>query len=440
MINLIELLKAEEISAFKFNRSIDEIKIINSEEVVDNKDKSELENYLINLLRDKFFICENNCEGEYFDVFDFKGKLIRIKWKINGDTAVGSLRINSIYTEKEEILKVNRMKDFLIDISQQIVEYEDINELLKKILINTMDIMEVSKSGSILLLDEDTGCMTPNIIIGLDDESKNLKIKPEETYHFVANEGRYDSTVVVQDLIKVIKTSDKFRSEIYTDEGELIRSSISAPLFINGKRYGSINIDSTKLAPFSEFHKVMMNYLAKEVELIIERFRMIEEIKFLSNHDFLTGLGNRKSLYKYLNKKVTEEKPFYFVQIDLNNFKYINDNYGHLAGDEAIKSFSEKLKKLETSYEAVRLGGDEFALIYEEKNKMEIEEELKNLQGNCKKEGLRIPSNKKLSCGFSWGIAKYPDDGKNIEEIYAKSDKLLYKVKKRTLRRRKTDE
>ncbi len=439
MIELSKILEIEEMAVFIYDRTNNDITVKNIKKIINNDFKKELEEKLKIILKDKFFICENNCEGEYFDVFYFHEELIKIKWEIEDNTAIGTLRIDNIYNEKKEIIKINETKDFLLEISQKVVEYDDINELLEKILINVMDIIEISKSGSILILDEETGFMTPQVIIGFDDKTKEVKIKPEETYHFVASKGNYESTVIIQDLLSIVNNKHKHINEIYTDKGELIRSNISAPLFIEGKRYGAINIDSTKLAPFSEFHKVIMNYLAKEVELIIERFKMIDEIKYLSTHDFLTGLGNRNILYKYLNKKIDEKEPFYLVQIDLNNFKEINDTYGHLVGDEALKSFADKLKKSETSCEAVRLGGDEFALVFEEKNKTQVEKELKTLHNICKKEGLNIKNHRNLSCGFSCGIAKYPEDGDDIESVYSKSDKVLYNTKRKTLRRRKTD-
>ncbi len=353
---------------------------------------------------------------------------------------ITSEKIFEAKESREEREKISQVKDFLLETSLEVIHYDNIDKLLEKILVNAIKILDVSKSGSILLLDEDSGYMTPKIIIGLDKNAKNVRVKPEDTFHFRVSEDNYKSTVIIQDLIKLInKNEDRLLNKIYTDKGELMKSTISAPLFVKEQRYGSINIDSTELEPFSEFHKTMMDYIAGIVEMILERFMMIDEIKFLSNHDYLTRLGNRSSMYNYLDKKIKNKESFYMVQIDLNNFKEINDRYGHLIGDEVIKSYAKSLKKLDSSHEPIRLGGDEFALIFENKNKKEIENILKDFHKSCKSKGINIDSGKNFKCGFSWGIAKYPEDGNSIESIYSKSDDILYDIKRKTLRRRKTD-
>jgi len=336
--------------------------------------------------------------------------------------------------------KINQVKDLLLETSLEVANYDKVEEILEKILVNAIKILDISESGSILLLDEETGYMMPEILIGLSEASNNVKVLPEDTFHFFVSKDSYKSTVIIQDLIFLIN-SRKGRNmmKIYTGKGELIKSTISAPLFIKGKRFGSINIDSTKLAPFSEYHKTIMDYIAGIVEMILERFLMIDEIKFLSSHDYLTGLGNRSSMYNYLNKKIEKKESFYLAQIDLDNFKEINDKFGHIIGDEFLEIFGTKLKELETSFEPIRLGGDEFALIFENKDEKEIKEILEKFHYKCKKIGLGLKSGKIFKNGFSWGIAKYPDDGENIEDVYKESDRILYKAKRKSLKRRKTD-
>ena len=344
-------------------------------------------------------------------------------------------------TDQVEIReKINQVKDLLLETSLEVANYDKVEEILEKILVNIINIFDVSRSGSILLLNEETGYMTPKIAIGLFGKIAEVRIQPKDTFHFRLSEDNYKSTVIIQDLIKLInKNNDKLLDKIYTDKGELIKSTISAPLFIKGKRFGSINIDSTKLAPFSEYHKTMMDYIAGIVEMILERFLMIDEIKFLSSHDYLTGLGNRSSMYNYLNKKIEKKESFYLAQIDLDNFKEINDKFGHLIGDEFLKIFGAKLKELETSFEPIRLGGDEFALIFENKDEKEIKEILEKFHYKCKKIGLGLKSGNIFKNGFSWGISRYPYDGDDIEDIYKESDRILYKAKRKSLKRRKTD-
>lgn len=82
--------------------------------------------------------------------------------------------------------------------------------------------------------------------------------------------------------------------------------------------------------------------------------------------DFLTGLKSRRGLYKLLRWKIEDNKPFHLIYIDLGNFKIINDNFGHAAGDKILKEVAEKMTDvLGESKNVSRIGGDEFVAVVE---------------------------------------------------------------------------
>jgi two-component system, cell cycle response regulator len=105
---------------------------------------------------------------------------------------------------------------------------------------------------------------------------------------------------------------------------------------------------------------------------IIEMNREIEEkselLEAAARTDFLTGLPNRRAVEEYAAKQlggaIRHQFPFWVILGDLNKFKIVNDQYGHLAGDEVLKRFAEILKKNTRSSDICgRLGGDEFILV-----------------------------------------------------------------------------
>lgn len=158
------------------------------------------------------------------------------------------------------------------------------------------------------------------------------------------------------------------------------------------------------------------------------------ELKKQAEIDGLTKLYNittmRKKIEFYLNNKDFFNHKNIFILLDLDNYKKINDNFGHLYGDEVLKEVSFILKEKFRSTDLVgRLGGDEFIIFltnvlkYEEIIKL-LEILRKSIEKTYEKNGVKV----KISCSI--GIAISPDDGITFEELYRKADKALYNVKK----------
>ncbi|MFN3692397.1 MAG: GGDEF domain-containing protein [Fervidobacterium sp.] len=146
----------------------------------------------------------------------------------------------------------------------------------------------------------------------------------------------------------------------------------------------------------------------------IRRFKYIsEEKKFLEKEnllDKLTGAYNRKAI-ELINPGG------FLIILDLDNFKDINDKYGHLYGDDILKKFTNIVKNHVRNGEdyLVRLGGDEFAIIT---RSFEPEKLIQRIYNTAKNE---------LGLSFSWGMAEFD----NFDEAYAKADKKLYEEKRR---------
>lgn len=146
-------------------------------------------------------------------------------------------------------------------------------------------------------------------------------------------------------------------------------------------------------------------------------------------HDLLTGLPNRICLKKDLKDIADSENACALMMMDIDNFKYINDTYGHNIGDEALRQIGQRLQGITSnSLTAYRFAGDEFIIIAkaaddpsfhtEAKNCIDIFQEAFDLQG--------------ISCriGGSIGVSLYPQDTDNIDELTAYADLAMYKVKK----------
>lgn len=172
------------------------------------------------------------------------------------------------------------------------------------------------------------------------------------------------------------------------------------------------------------------------IEDISERKKMEEELKYNALHDSLTGLANRRLLTEMLDSSMAyserENKIMAIFMIDLDKFKYVNDNYGHAIGDKVLIEVGRRINSLlnRKTDTVSRIGGDEFSVIA---SLLEDEKDARLLAKEICTSLSRayIFSDIEINISASLGIAIYPHDGKNHDEIMTKADKACYEVKNR---------
>jgi len=167
----------------------------------------------------------------------------------------------------------------------------------------------------------------------------------------------------------------------------------------------------------------------------LERQRAEETIRNMAYHDFLTGLPNRVLLIDRLTLALAHahrvKKRLAVMFLDFDDFKLVNDNYGHGIGDLFLREMGQKLKSAIREEDTLaRLGGDEFILVLPElidrQNAVTLAEKLIKLG----REPLHLDG-KEVKSSFSIGISLYPDDGDDYETLLDKADSALYKAKRK---------
>jgi diguanylate cyclase (GGDEF)-like protein len=163
----------------------------------------------------------------------------------------------------------------------------------------------------------------------------------------------------------------------------------------------------------------------------------IDNLYNLAYYDTLTKIPNRTlfhiKLDKALENATKNKTQVALLFIDLDNFKPINDTYGHEAGDIVLKHISKKISDvLNENQTFARLGGDEFALIMENIILKEDEKTLKNLTNKIldivSSDIKVLDTTVQISCSI--GISIYPNDSKDKEELISYADKAMYEAKK----------
>lgn len=154
-----------------------------------------------------------------------------------------------------------------------------------------------------------------------------------------------------------------------------------------------------------------------------------KEMEFVKNEvyfDNLTGLYNRKILEK-IKTSLVNYTVFY---IDLNDFKYVNDTYGHDIGDKLLIEVSNRIKKnIRESDLAIRVGGDEFVIVIFDINEKFVEKFLQKIK-EIQKSNF-IYNKLKIKISLSYGHATSPLDGANLEEILKLADSRMYLNKRK---------
>lgn len=227
------------------------------------------------------------------------------------------------------------------------------------------------------------------------------------------------------EIITTINSNDSRKvlySSIYIKKYELWLTTQILSSIIDNEIYK----DSAIIVSTFIFIFLLIYFLFKYID---KHERSKEKLLYhQANHDYLTNLYNRLYLANEF-KTVNKNKPFSLFFIDMDNFKSINDNYGHNNGDLILKEIALRLSNIKKSNETlVRYSGDEFILVTPiiEKNKLE---KLANKIIDLLSEPYYIKQYQFI-LGSSIGISLFPKDGKDFNEIKRYADIAMYEAKK----------
>ena len=168
-----------------------------------------------------------------------------------------------------------------------------------------------------------------------------------------------------------------------------------------------------------------------DTSLYMEMYKDISDysksLKTEKDHDGLTGLYNKGKLMEMTEKLFSRQETIAVFYMDVNNLKYVNDNYGHDAGDRLIRKAAESLKRIEArNIMPFRIGGDEFVVVAIHVTEPEAERIRKKWEAglaelNRAEDGIPCA----VACGFAYG-----EKGYRLNEVFALADKRMYEDKK----------
>ncbi|PIW63424.1 MAG: hypothetical protein COW13_01820 [Candidatus Omnitrophica bacterium CG12_big_fil_rev_8_21_14_0_65_50_5] len=187
--------------------------------------------------------------------------------------------------------------------------------------------------------------------------------------------------------------------------------------------------------PITEDDLRIFAMLANQAGLAIENSRLYEIVKHKSDTDALTDLWNHGFFQSQLNEEIENHRrnsrPLSLVMLDIDNFKKLNDVYGHQTGDMILKGIANVLKESSRQQDYIcRYGGEEFSLILTDTNKEQGHAIAERVRKHI--EGLAFPTPKSetpLKVTVSLGLAAFPDNASAKDDLIAKADKAMYIAK-----------
>jgi diguanylate cyclase (GGDEF)-like protein len=169
-------------------------------------------------------------------------------------------------------------------------------------------------------------------------------------------------------------------------------------------------------------------YICSFARDITSRKKFEKDLKHIATHDQLSKIYNRHGIYENMQEMFKKDK-FAVIIIDLDNFKPVNDTYGHEAGDIIIATLAQRLKS-SSPYGSIvgRMSGDEFIIIIPEYGDLNnLENSIKEIYNSITKKYI-IPHGV-CQIGASMGISLYPENGSSRTELFRKADEAMYSVK-----------
>jgi diguanylate cyclase (GGDEF)-like protein len=209
------------------------------------------------------------------------------------------------------------------------------------------------------------------------------------------------------------------------------RSELSVPLIAEGQVIGVLNLESDRSGAFSDMDERLLESTADHLANAIHVIRLHEQLKALATIDSLTGLDNHRAFFDRLVLEIERAaelgRELSIAILDVNSLKAVNDTYGHLTGDAALRAVASVLARHRRDGEmACRYGGDEFALILPGVGNDETWAMLDHINAELRSGEFEIDDLTFPLPTASWGISTYPVDGRRPTELLSTADERMY--------------
>jgi len=328
----------------------------------------------------------------------------------------------------------------MIDKSQQSYELQIFHDVAKA-LTSSLDIDTILQTilekiaayfhpttWALLMLDNERGELFYSVAVGQGCDSVNaLKLKSGQSLaQWVIDNGE---PIVISDVNQDARIDAGSKDDFFIDPC----SVVCIPVRTAGKVLGLMELVNSDMQIYSR-GEMLLQALADYAAIAIENARAMQRIQELSITDDCTGLYNARHLSTVLAEEVPRSQRFGYefsvLFLDLDHFKRINDEYGHLNGSKLLAQFGRHLREnLRLVDAAFRYGGDEFVVLLPQTNKDAAILVARRLVATFSTARWLAIEGAPIAMSASIGIATYPQDGSTSQAIVQRADEMMYRVK-----------
>lgn len=302
----------------------------------------------------------------------------------------------------------------------------DLHQVLDAILKSTMELIRGSQDAHIFLYEDE------RLMFGAalwEDGSKGTPFAEPRPAGLTYSVARQGEAIVVQD----VRTHPLY-ADMPEDWSGWQGSIVGLPLKIGERVVGVMNVANERPHAFGESSLRLLRLLGDQAAIAIENARLHRLVVEQARTDIITGLNNRRALDRRLEEEVQRSirygRPFSLIMIDLDNFKQVNDTYGHPVGDQILKQVGACLRKMVRDIDLLaRFGGDEFALVLTETDEAAGEKLARRVQQAVEACELKLPDGTPLRLTVSMGMATFPTHADSATTLLVAADQALYVAK-----------
>jgi diguanylate cyclase (GGDEF)-like protein len=339
-------------------------------------------------------------------------------------------RNKQIQAINERLKRWGEREHALNQVTRALSESLELGEVLRSAVIYLQELFSASRA--FVMLPEADGqslCVAGEHCLPGVEPFGTRSFPWEQTVD--GQEGAAHGLRVAYDLERELEKRPSELGEILAREFN-VRSLISAPILHQGRWLGEVGLHQCDEARRWAGDDISLLYaIAQQMAIVIVNAQLYSQVQELAVRDGLTGLYNRRYFDQALRHELERARRFghvlSLVMVDLDHLKQINDQFGHQAGDAAIREIGEVLSRQSRRIDiAARYGGEEFAVIL-----IEAQSHGAYAAANAWRETIRqrvIVGGKRLTASF--GVATYPLHAASAEELIKVADEALYCAKR----------
>ena len=329
--------------------------------------------------------------------------------------------------EKEDLDKTLQNLSLLYSIGKAMNYISDLKKLLQFILGQAIEITSAEK-GSLMLYDLETNQLNIRVLAGSEAKAYQEKVNNNEIKcrSFKPGEGIAGRVFLTA---KPIVVNNIEKDNVFVDsEASFVRSIACIPMIVYNDVIGVINVTNKRFGrQFTDDDVEMLKAVADQAAVAINKAQLWD----MAVTDSLTGLYVRRYFMVKLHEEVHRAERYNnilsIVMADLDRFKNINDTYGHDAGDRVLKEIGRFLQENIRDVDMVaRYGGEEFVIMIPEAAK----DAAYCLSERLRKKFARLKFKNLPQITISLGIATFPFDGKDADDLLRKADAAMYAAKR----------